>query len=308
MIEHELVIVGCGPAGMMAAIYAKRANRDVLILDKSTPGGRIRSTYKVDNYLGFGRVTAEELVQKMVTHLHDLEIDDTYGRVSRIARHENGGFLVSTDGEEYLAQAVIIATGTNPKTLGAENESRFLGSGLSYCAVCDGVFFEKKAVVVIGGGDSAFEESDYLSGICNSVTLVHDLSEYTANAGLVKRVSSRPNVRFFRETKVLGFVGDETLTGVRIQSKDGGKSILPADGVFIYVGNRPDTSFVDGLGLTDKSGFIKVDSEMKTIVPGLYACGDVTKKDYRLIATAISDGAIAALGAVKYLDDLNARR
>ncbi len=308
MIRHELVIVGCGPAGMMAAIYAKRANKDVLILDKSTPGGRIRSTYKVDNYLGFSRVTAEELVQKMVTHLHDLEIDDTYGRVSRIEKRKDGDFLVFTDGEPYLADAVIIATGTNPKTLGVENESRFLGAGLSYCAVCDGIFFEKKDVVVVGGGDSAFEESDYLSGICRSVTLVHDLPVYTANAGLVKRVSSRSNVRFFPETRVLGFSGEEVLSGVRIQTKGGEKILLSADGVFIYVGNSPETTFVDGLGVTDKAGFIKVDSEMKTIVPGLYACGDVTKKDYRLIATAISDGAIAALGAVKYLDGLISRR
>lgn len=308
MTRHELVIVGCGPAGMMAAIYAKRANKDVLILDKSTPGGRIRSTYKVDNYLGFSRVTAEELVQKMVTHLHDLEIDDTYGRVSRIERRNEGDFLVLTDSEQYLADAVIIATGTNPKTLGVENESRFLGAGLSYCAVCDGIFFEKKDVVVIGGGDSAFEESDYLSGICHSVTLLHDLPVYTANAGLVKRVSSRANVRFFPETRVLGFTGEEVLSGVRIQTKGGEKTQIAADGVFIYVGNRPETTFVDGLGVTDKTGFIKVDSEMRTAVPGLYACGDVTKKDYRLIATAISDGAIAALGAVKYLDDLISRR
>ncbi|HOW37318.1 MAG TPA: FAD-dependent oxidoreductase [Candidatus Izemoplasmatales bacterium] len=306
MTHHDLVIVGCGPAGMMAAIYAKRANKDVLILDKSTPGGRIRSTYTVDNYLGFGRVSAEELVQKMVTHLHDLEIADTYGCVRKIDKTENG-FIVRTDEEEYSANAVILATGTNPKTLGVENEPRFVGAGLSYCAVCDGVFFEDKDVVVIGGGDSALEESDYLSGICRSVTILHDLAEFTANHGLVKRVSSRPNVRIFRDTKVLGFLGDESIKGVRTLAKDGSEQILPAEGVFVYVGNQPDTGFVSGLCQTDRSGFIRVNSEMQTSVPGLYACGDVTKKDYRLIATAISDGAIAALGAVKYLDQLDGR-
>jgi thioredoxin reductase (NADPH) len=304
MIKHDLVIVGCGPAGMMAAIYAKRANKDVLILDKSTPGGRIRSTYTVDNYLGFSRVTAEELVQKMVAHLHDLGIDDTYGRVIRIQKNESG-FLVLTDRGEYLADSVIIATGTNPKTLGAENEDKFLGNGLSYCAVCDGIFFEDKDVVVIGGGDSALEESNYLSRICHSVTVVHDLPEFTANQGLIGRIAANPKIQVFQETKVLGFAGENVLESVRIlDQKTGEKKSLPCHGVFIYVGNQPETSFVDDLCQTDKAGFIRVNSEMQTSVPGLYACGDVTKKDYRLIATAISDGAIAALGAVKYLDNL----
>jgi thioredoxin reductase (NADPH) len=302
MKKHEVLIVGCGPAGMMAAIYAKRANKDVVILDKSTPGGRIRSTYQVDNYLGFSRVTAEELVSKMVTHLHDLEIDDSYGRVTKIEKHEDG-FFVTTNRGNYLAETVIIATGTNPKTLNVDNEARFLGNGLSYCAVCDGVFFENKDVVVIGGGDSAFEESNYLGRICHSVTLIHDLPAFTANHGLIKRIESNPKISTLTQTKVLGFTGEEAIEGVRVLDlRTNETKIIPAQGVFIYVGNKPDTSFLDGLGVADTDGFIHVSSEMQTSVPGLYACGDVTKKDYRLIATAISDGAIAALGAIKYLD------
>lgn len=307
LTKHDVLIVGCGPAGMMAAIYAKRANKDVVILDKSTPGGRIRSTYTVDNYLGFSRVTAEELVKHMVTHLHDLEIDDTYGRVTKIERQEEG-FLVTTPKDQYLATTVIIATGTNPKMLGVENEERLVGSGISYCAVCDGIFFEKKDVVVIGGGDSAFEESNYLSMICNSVTLIHDLPEYTANHGIVKRISANPKVRLRKETKVLGFTGTDFVEGVRVMDLLTKKiEVIPTQGVFIYVGNQPETTFVDDLCQTDEDGFIKVTSEMATTVPGLFACGDVTKKDYRLIATAISDGAIAALGAIKYIDNLQKR-
>jgi thioredoxin reductase (NADPH) len=304
MKKHDLLIVGCGPAGMMAAIYAKRANKDIVILDKSTPGGRIKSTYEVDNYLGFSRVTAEELVQKMVTHLHDLEIDDTYGKVSKIEKNEEG-FLITTNRETYQANAVIIATGTNPKTLNAENESKFLGNGLSYCAVCDGIFFENKDVVVIGGGDSALEESNYLGKICHSVTLIHDLPVFTANHGLVKRIESNPKINIHTLTKVLGFTGHDSVEGVRVQHVlTGEKELIPTQGVFVYIGNKPETPFAEGLCARDKEGFIKVNPEMQTSVPGLYACGDVTKKDYRLIATAISDGAIAALGAVKYLDNL----
>jgi len=288
----------------MAAIYAKRANKDVLILDKSTPGGRIRSTYTVDNYLGFSRVTAEELVQKMVTHLHDLGIDDAYGRVINI-RKTDAGFVVLTDRDEVWADSVIIATGTNPKTLGVDNEAKFLGNGLSYCAVCDGIFFEEKDVVVIGGGDSALEESNYLAKICRSVTILHDLAEFTANQGLIARIAADPKIRVYSESKVLGFTGGDVLEGVRVlDQKTGEKRVIPCQGVFIYVGNQPETAFADELCQTDKAGFIRVNSEMQTSVPGLYACGDVTKKDYRLIATAISDGAIAALGAVKYLDNL----
>lgn len=304
MKKHELVIIGCGPAGMMAAIYAKRANKDVVILDKSTPGGRIRSTYQVDNYLGFGRVTAEELIQKMVTHLHDLEIDDTYGCVKRLDKHEEG-FIVTTDNDEYQAQAVIIATGTNPKTLNVNNESRFVGSGLSYCAVCDGIFFENKDVAVIGGGDSALEESNYLSRICQSVTLIHDLSDFTANSGLIKRIQNNPKIFILTETKVKGFLGSDAIEGIEvINLKTETNSIIPVQGVFIYVGNKPETGFINNdMAVTNEEGFIRVTPEMQTNIQGLFACGDVTKKDYRLIATAISDGAIAALGAIKYLDN-----
>ncbi|MFA5037085.1 MAG: FAD-dependent oxidoreductase [Candidatus Izemoplasmatales bacterium] len=308
MKKHELVIVGCGPAGMMAAIYAKRANKDIVILDKSTPGGRIRSTYQVDNYLGFGRVTAEELVQKMVTHLHDLEIDDTYGRVQKIKKTATG-FIVITDDDEYQADAVIIASGTNPKTLNVPNESRFVGNGLSYCAVCDGIFFENKDVVVIGGGDSALEESNYLSRICQSVTLIHDLHDFTANNGLIKRIQNNPKIRILTETQVTGFCGNECIEGLNVTNLKTQEAILiPVQGVFIYVGNKPETAFIRDLSVTDEEGFIRVSPEMQTSIQGLYACGDVTKKDYRLIATAISDGAIAALGAIKYLDNCLKKR
>ncbi|MFA5006315.1 MAG: FAD-dependent oxidoreductase [Candidatus Izemoplasmatales bacterium] len=304
MVRCELLIVGCGPAGMMAAIYAKRADKDVVVLDRSTPGGRVLSTYQVDNYLGFGRVSAEELVAKMVTHLRDLGIEDRYGKVLSI-RQEEQGFRITTDADEYLCDAVIVATGTKSKTLGVTNESAFVGKGLSYCAVCDGIFFKDKDVVVIGGGDSALEESNYLSRIARSVTIVHDLPELTAAAGLAARVRRNPAIAILTETAVTGFVGARLLEGVAIRDRrTGAERVLPAQGAFVYVGNLPETGYLSGTGAVGADGFIAVDRDMKTKVPGLFAAGDVTKKDFRLIATAISDGAIAALSAVKYLDDL----
>lgn len=304
MVRCELLIVGCGPAGMMAAIYAKRADKDVVVLDRSTPGGRVLSTYQVDNYLGFGRVSAEELVAKMVTHLRDLGIEDRYGKVLSI-RREEPGFRVTTDADEYLSDAVIVATGTKSKTLGVENESVFVGKGLSYCAVCDGIFFKDKDVVVIGGGDSALEESNYLSRIARSVTIVHDLPVLTAAAGLAARVRRNPAIAILTETAVTGFVGARLLEGVAVRDRRTGiERVLPAQGAFVYVGNLPETGYLSGTGAVGSDGFVAVDRDMKTKVPGLFAAGDVTKKDFRLIATAISDGAIAALSAVKYLDDL----
>jgi len=303
MTRCELLIVGCGPAGMMAAIYAKRADKDVVILDRSSPGGRVLSTYQVDNYLGFGRVSAEELVAKMVTHLRDLEIEDRYGKVLAI-RKDKDVFLVSTDVGDYACDAVIVATGTKSKTLGVDNESAYVGKGLSYCAVCDGVFFKDKDVVVIGGGDSALEESNYLSRIARSVTIVHDLPAFTAAAGLVARIRRNPAIAILTETAVTGFTGTRTLEGVAIKDRrTGAERVLPAQGAFVYVGNFPETGFLADTGAVGPDGFIAVDRDMKTRVPGLFAAGDVTKKDFRLIATAISDGAIAALSAVKYLDD-----
>lgn len=302
MTKCDLLIVGCGPAGMMAAIYAKRANKNIIILDKGNPGGRVLSTYKVENYLGFSRVSAEELVNKMIDHLHDLKIEDTYGDVRDIA-YNDGLYTVQTDISQYQAKAVIVASGTEPRPLGVKNEKQYISRGLSYCAVCDGIFFENKDVIVVGGGDSALEESIYLSEIAKSVTIIHDLPELTAAAGLINRVKKNPKITLLHHTKVVELHGSPLIQSVTVQNLESlSYTSLDTQGVFVYVGNLPRTNFLRNLNVIDQSGFISVNSEMQTKLQGLFACGDVTKKDYRLIATAISDGAIAALSAVKYLD------
>lgn len=304
MISTELLIIGCGPAGMMAAIYAKRAGIEVRIVEKASPGGRVRSTFQVENYLGFGRVNAEELVRNMVTHLNDLGIQDDYGTVHSVQKTEKG-FLVHTEKETYLASAVIVASGTFPKPIGAPNEQRLLSRGVSYCAVCDGFFYENRPVVVIGGGDSALDESLYMANIASSVVVVHDLLEFTASRMTVEKVLAHPNIQVRRGCTVVDFEGDQALASVKIRHlADQSIEDLPAEGAFLYVGNRPETGFLNGLGVTDAGGFVLANQEMVTNVPGLFAAGDAIRKDYRLIATAISDGAIAALGAVKYLESI----
>lgn len=305
MITTELLIIGCGPAGMMAAIYAKRAGKQVRIVEKASPGGRVRSTFQVENYLGFGRVNAEELVANMVTHLRDLSITDDYGTVRKVSKTASG-FLVETEEETYETQAVIVASGTFPKAIGTAGEARHLSRGVSYCAVCDGFFYENRPVVVIGGGDSALDESLYMASLASSVVLVHDLDMFTASQATVKKVLDHPKITVRRGFAVVAFEGGDRLEAVRIRNlKEGTEEVLKAEGAFIYVGNRPETGFLNGLGVTDAAGFILANQEMASDVPGLFAAGDVIRKDYRLIATAISDGAIAALGAVKYLESLH---
>jgi len=238
MKQTEIVIIGAGPAGMMAAIYAKRANRKVMLLDKNAAGGRLHSTYEVDNYLGFGKVTAQELVEKMVNHLLDLGIDVGSGDVINL-RPTGKGFIVETEETRYQADAVIIATGTNAKELGAENERKFVGRGVSYCAVCDGVFHKDEDVVVIGGGDSALEESLYLEQICRKVTIVHALPEFTAIKGVIDRVRDRPEIECLLNTEVIGFYGNERLETIKLRSIDSGEIFTRrASGAFRFHKSR----------------------------------------------------------------------
>jgi thioredoxin reductase (NADPH) len=304
MISTELLIIGCGPAGMMAAIYAKRANKKVIIIEKSSPGGRVRSTYQVENYLGFGRVNAEELVNNMVTHLKQLGIDDDFGSCQQVTILDNR-FYVKTEDQEYLADAVIVASGTRPKPIGCLNEQPLLSRGVSYCAICDGIFYENMPVLVVGGGDSALEEALYLANVCSKVDVVHDLAAFTASQGVVQKVLNHPKITVRPHTIVKEFLGKSVLEGALLENIQTHTSYsIAVNGAFIYVGNQPETAFLSQLSVTDEQGYIIVGTEMSTCVPGLFAAGDVTKKDYRLIATAISDGAIAALSAVKYLDGI----
>ena len=305
MIIEDVLIVGAGPAGMMAALYAKKANKNVLILDKSMPGGRIRSTYQIDNYLGFGQVNAEELVQKMINHITDSNIRIEKALVTKIERIDSS-FVVHCEKTVYYSKAIILATGTKPKLLGVENEEMYTAKGISYCAVCDGRFFEGENVVMIGGGDSALEECLYLVELAKRVTIIHEMERFTASESIVEKVLKHDRIDVLLNTSVIKFEGHESLEGVWVLDKKTNLSeLIPCAGAFVYVGNNADTTFLSSFMKTDQTGYIKVNQEMATQIPGVFACGDVTKKDYRFIVTAISDGAIAALSAVKYIDHLN---
>lgn len=304
--SYDVIIIGAGPAGMTAAIYAIRANMNVLLLDRLSPGGQMINTNEIENYTGAGKLSGAELSIKMFEHTQELGVEFDYKTVLRVA--DQGEFkLVSCeeDAAVYKARAVILATGTVPRRLGVPGEDRWAGAGISWCAICDGAQYRGKDVVVIGGGNSAVEESLYLADICNKVTVVTML-DLTADPKACTQLRQRDNVDIHIYQEVLEFTGTERLDGVRFRSAGEGavERHVACDGVFEYIGFQATSQAFGDLGITDRSGCILVDSHMCTSVPGIFGAGDITAKHLRQIVTACSDGAVAANSAAAYIKSL----
>ncbi len=303
---YDVVIVGSGPAGLTASIYAIRANMKVLLLDKLAPGGQMINTNEIENYTGCGAINGAELSMKMFEHTQQLGVEYDYKTVLSV--EDKGEFKLITCEEDdavYQARAVILATGTKPRRLGIPGEDAFAGGGISWCAICDGAQFRGKDVVVIGGGNSAVEESIYLAGITNKLTIV-TLFDLTADPKACDQLRAMENVTVYPYQDVLEFTGDGKLTGVRFKStrEDATEREVSCDGVFEYIGLKPTSDFIKDLGILDKFGCIVVDDEMKTSIPGIFGAGDITVKKLRQVVTACSDGAIAANSAAKYVEAL----
>lgn len=308
MDTYDIVIVGAGPAGLTAAIYAVRANMSVLLLDRLAPGGQMINTNEIENYTGTGRINGAELSMQMFDHTQQLGVAFDYKTIIDI---QDKGLTKTLQCEEedapITARAVIIATGTIPRRLDVPGEDRFAGTGISWCAICDGAQYRNKNVVVIGGGNSAVEESIYLAGITSSLTIVTML-DLTADPKSCDQLRAMPHVRVYPYQEILEFTGDNTIEGVRFKSteEDGVEHHVRCDGVFEYIGLQPTTQTFSHLGILDELGFIRVNQDMKTSIDGIYGAGDVTAKTLRQIVTACSDGAIAANSAAKYVENLKA--
>ncbi len=303
---YDVLIIGAGPAGMTAAIYAIRANMSVLMIDRLSPGGQMVNTNEIENYTGSGTLNGAELGMQMFEHTQDLGVEFDYKTVLEIV--DNGDtktVICQEDDDRFTTRTVIIATGTVPRRLGVQGEDIFAGSGLSWCAICDGAQYRDKDVVVIGGGNSAVEESIYLAGIARSLTIV-TLSDLTADPKACDQLRAMENVTIHPYQDVLEFTGNGSLEGVRIRStrEDAGERHLPCDGVFEYIGLMPTSDNFTSLGILNEFGFIQVDDEMRTTVQGIYGAGDITSKKLRQIITACSDGAIAANSAAKYVESM----
>lgn len=304
--KYDVIVIGAGPGGLTAALYASRANLSVLILDRGLYGGQMNNTDAIDNYPGFSEVKGPELGEKMYNSTMKFGAEFEYGDVQSVTL-EGSEKIVKTDTAEYSTQALVIATGADHRHLNVPGEEEYSGKGVSYCAVCDAAFFKNEDIAVIGGGDSAIEEGIYLAQSAKSVTVIHRRDQLRAQPTLQKRAFANDKIKFIWNGITESIDGDgNRVTGVTYRDKiSGEEKKLATHGVFIYVGVIPQTAPFKDLGVTDENGWIPTDEHMRTKVAGIFALGDVRAKDLRQIANAVGDGSIAGQEAYNYLQSLN---
>ena len=304
--KYDVIVIGAGPGGMTAALYASRANLKVAMLDRGVYGGQMNNTAEVENYTGFKSILGPDLAEQMYQSSIQFGADFVYGNVEKVTVDEDGIKHVKTDSGELEAPAIVIATGSQYRKLGIPGEDEYSGKGVSYCAVCDGAFYRGKNVTTVGGGDSAVEESEYLAKLVNNVNIVHRRDQLRAQKILQDRAFANDKIGFTWNTIVTEIVGDgKKVTGVKTHNKETNEDrLVPTDGVFIYIGNVPMTEPFKDLGITDEQGWVITDDEMKTSVPGVFAVGDVRDKKLRQITTAVGDGGIAGKGVFSYIESL----
>ena len=302
--QHDVVIIGGGPAGLTAGIYAGRGQLDTVIIEKGLPGGQIAQTDEVENYAGFPEgITGPELSQRMVQQAEKFGASIVMDEVTAVERKPEGGFVVRGYDADYHARSVIIATGANPRRLGVPGEDEFYGRGVSTCATCDGFFYRGKRVVVVGGGDAAIEEGTFLTKFADSVTVVHRRDELRAHKAAQERAFANPKMHFVWNTVVTDVLGEDgQVSGVRTHNvKTGEEGVLETDGVFIYIGHEPNTRFLEGAVQLRESGYVDVRDEIYTDVEGLFAAGDVSDEVYRQLGTSVGAGTRAAMAAERWL-------
>ncbi|BDZ32004.1 thioredoxin-disulfide reductase [Lactiplantibacillus sp. WILCCON 0030] len=304
---YDVIVIGAGPGGMTAALYASRANLKVAMLDRGIYGGQMNNTAAIENYPGFTSILGPELAEQMYHSATQFGAELVYGNVETMTVDATTGLKrIKTDSEELTARAVIIATGSESRKLGVTGEEQYSGRGVSYCAVCDGAFYKNKAVTVIGGGDSAVEEGMYLANLTTGVNVIHRRDQLRAQQILQQRAFANDKMAFTWHSQVKEIIGDgKKVTGVVVQDKQTGTTeTVPSDGVFIYVGAHPMTEPFKELGLTNEAGWIPTNDSMATKIPGVFAIGDVREKKLRQITTAVGDAGIAGQEAFNYLESL----
>ena len=303
MKQYDIAIIGGGGAGLTAAIYAARARRTTAVFERLAPGGQIGTTGTVENFPGFPEgVNGLDLAHFMEQQARKFGAEIVYEGVRRLALESDGRFLLETETGQYRARAVIVTAGADYTKLGVPGEAEFTGRGVSYCATCDGAFFKGEDVIVVGGGDAALDEAEFLTRYVRSVTVVHRRDTLRATALLQERAFANPKLRFTWDSVVERIEGGDHVEAAVIRNlKTGEATTVPAAGVFIFVGQTPSSGLLDGLLEMDPSGHAIVDLEMKTNVPGLFVAGDVRTQAARQLVSACGDGATAAIAAEKWL-------
>ena len=296
---YHTVIIGSGVAGMTAAIYLKRARKDICILENGVPGGQITLASSVENYPGFSSITGSDLALNIYNQVLNLGVTYKYTKANQV-KVEDDFITVKTDKEEIKCKNLIIATGRAPRKLEVTLEDRLVGSGISFCATCDSSLYKDKKVAVVGGGTAALEEAIYLSKICNSVTLIHRRDTFSATDALVNDVKNTKNITILTNRTVKEFkVNDNKLSGIVLEDKQNNQEEITVDGCFEYIGQVPNTKIFENLDILDDKGYVNVDKNYQTKIPGIYAVGDCVKKDLYQVVTACSEGAIAANNIIK---------
>ena len=293
---YDIIIIGAGPAGLTAAVYARRAGKTALVLESVTYGGQIIKTKDIENYPAEGKITGVELAKKMYEQAKELGTEFEFEEVVELKTDGDEKVVVTEDGE-YRAKAVVIATGSAERKLGLENEDKLTGKGVSYCATCDGAFFKGKVVAVAGGGNSALYEALYLADLVEKVYLIHRREELRGDDILVDKLKEKGNVEFVLGSNVTELIGDEKLEAIKINDE----KVIEVSALFVAIGREPKNDFAKDIE-KDESGYILADEDCKTNIDGIFVAGDTRTKKVRQIVTAVSDGATAATAAVKYIN------
>lgn len=301
----DVLIIGGGGAGLTAALYTSRAKLTALLLEKLTPGGQIALTDRVENYPGFPEgITGGEISTRMEEQAKRYGTEVVYDEAQKIEKG-NGGFMVKTTGGETLqARSVIVATGASYRNLGVPRERELTGKGVSYCATCDGAFFRGKKIVVIGGGDSAIQEGIFLTRFVTELSVIHRRDKLRASPILQERARQNPKIKFIWNAVVTEILGDQRVQGVRLKDVQSNKvSDFKTEGVFIFIGHDPNTTFLKGLVDLDEKGYVKTDEKLQTSVPGIFACGEVRLGAVKQLVSCCGEGCEAALSCQRYLED-----
>ena len=298
---YDIIIVGAGCAGLTAAIYAKRANKSVLVFDDMGYGGQIINTTDIENYPATPHISGFDLATSMFNQAKELGAEFRFEKVEKI--EDNGDYKkVITTKADYDARVVILATGSKNKKLGLENEDKLIGKGVAYCATCDGAFYKGQDVAVVGGGNSAFEEAKYLSSLANRVYVIVRSDKFRGDESTLQLLKQKPNIKFIMNTNVTKLNLKDKLESVELTDKDGKKSKLNIKGLFVAIGRMPENSSYSHIVKLDEYGYVDADENCCTNVKGIFVAGDNRKKEVRQIVTAASDGAIAVKEALKYLN------
>ena len=300
---YDIIIIGAGPAGLTAGIYARRAQKKTLVLEAMSYGGQIINTLDIENYPAAAHISGFDFATSIYNQAKELGCEFIFEKVVEIKDLKNYKEVV-TNKNTYSGKTVIIATGAENRKLGLDNENDLIGKGVSYCATCDGAFYKGRDVAVVGGGNTALEDANYLANIVNKVYLIHRSDEFRASPSEIDKLKKHENVEFIYNSNVTKLNAKEKLESIEVINKDGSVKVLDVDGLFVSVGRIPENQNFAKLINLDENGYVKAGEDCLTNVEGIFVAGDNRIKQVRQLVTAASDGAVAALAAVKYINNL----